>query len=116
MLKSPSILTTPTPEEMMLLYISTTTQVVSAVLVVEREELGRSQKLQWPMYFVSEVLSDSKTCYSHMQKLVCAILMTKRKLRHYFNADPSPWCLSIFSGRSSRTLRPREGLPSGRSS
>jgi hypothetical protein len=42
MLKSPPILTAPTPEEPMLLYISATTQVVSAVLVVEREELGRS--------------------------------------------------------------------------
>jgi hypothetical protein len=35
MLKSPPILTAPTPEEMMLLYISATTQVVSAALVVE---------------------------------------------------------------------------------
>jgi phenylalanine-4-hydroxylase len=37
-LKSPPILTTPTTEELMLLYISATTQVVSATLVVEREE------------------------------------------------------------------------------
>jgi hypothetical protein len=37
MLKSPSILTAPTPEEPMLLYISATNQVVSAALVVERE-------------------------------------------------------------------------------
>jgi hypothetical protein len=37
------------------------------------------------VYFVSEVLSYSKTCYSQMQKLVYAILMTKRKLRHYFD-------------------------------
>jgi hypothetical protein len=74
MLKSPPILTTLTPEESMLLYISATTQVVSAALVVEREELGRSQKVQRPVYFISEVLSDSKTRYSHMQKLVYVIL------------------------------------------
>jgi hypothetical protein len=42
MLKSPPILTAPTPEELMLLYISATTQVVSAALVVKRKELGRS--------------------------------------------------------------------------
>jgi hypothetical protein len=45
-LKSPPILTAPTTEESMLLYISATTQVVNAALVVEREEPGRSQKVQ----------------------------------------------------------------------
>jgi Uma2 family endonuclease len=64
----------------MLLYISATTQVVSAALVVEREEPGKSQKVQRPVYFVIEVLSDSKTRYSQMQKFTYAILMTKRKL------------------------------------
>jgi hypothetical protein len=88
MIKSPLILTAPTPEEPMLLYISATTQVVSAALVVEREEPGRSQKVQRPVYFVSEVLSNSKTRNSQMQKLVYAILMTKHKLRHYFDAHP----------------------------
>jgi hypothetical protein len=60
MLKSPPILTAPTPKEPMLLYISAMTQVVSAALVVEREEPGRSQKVQRPVYFVSGVLSISK--------------------------------------------------------
>jgi ribonuclease HI len=72
----------------MLLYISVTTQVVSVTLVVEWEEPGRSQKVQRPVYFVSEVLSYSKMCYSQMQKLVYAMLMAKRKLQHYFDAHP----------------------------
>jgi hypothetical protein len=80
MLKSPPILTAPTPEELMLLYIAATTQVVSVELVVEREEPGRSQKVQRLVYFVSEVLLDSKTCYSQMQKLMYDVLMTKCKL------------------------------------
>jgi ribonuclease HI len=88
LLKSPPIPTALTAEEPMLLYISATTQVVSVVLVVEREEPARSQKVQRPVYFVSEVLSDSKTHYSQMQKLMYTILMTKRKLRHYFGAHP----------------------------
>jgi ribonuclease HI len=88
LLKSPPIPTALTAEEPMLLYISATTQVVSVVLVVEREEPARSQKVQRPVYFVSEVLSDSKTHYSQMQKLMYTILMTKRKLRHYFDAHP----------------------------
>jgi hypothetical protein len=87
-LKGPPILIASTSEEPMLLYISATTQVVSAVLVVEREEPGRLQKVQQPVYFVSEVLSDSKTRYSQMQKLVYAILMTKCKLQHHFDAQP----------------------------
>jgi hypothetical protein len=40
------------------------------------------------VYFVSEVLSDSKMRYSQMQKLVYAIMMTKRKLQHYFVTHP----------------------------
>ena len=40
------------------------------------------------MYFINEVLSDSKTHYSQTQKLLYAILITKRKLRHYFESHP----------------------------
>ena len=62
--------------------------MVSAALVVEREEEGHALKVQRPMYFISEVLSDSKTHYSQIQKLLYAILITKRKLRHYFESHP----------------------------
>jgi hypothetical protein len=68
MLKNPPILMAPTLEEPMLLYIAATTQVVSAALVVEREEPKRSLMVQCLVYFMSEVLSDSKTRYSQMQK------------------------------------------------
>jgi hypothetical protein len=40
------------------------------------------------VYSVSEVLSDSKTRYSQMQKVMYVILMTKHKLRHYFDTHP----------------------------
>ena len=36
------------------------------------------------MYYISEVLSDSKTRYPQIQKLQYAILISKRKLHHYF--------------------------------
>jgi hypothetical protein len=88
MLKSPPILMAPTPEEPMLLYIAATTQVASAVLVVEREEPERSLKVQRPVYFMSEVLYDSKTRFLRMQKLVDTVFMTNRKLRHYFDTHP----------------------------
>ena len=53
----------PIDGEPLLLYVAATTQVVSAALVVEREEEGHVLKVQCPVYFVSEVLSDSKTRY-----------------------------------------------------
>ena len=62
MAKAP-ILVPSTDREPLLLYIVATMQVVSAALVVEREEEGHTLKVQHPMYFISEVLSDSKTRY-----------------------------------------------------
>ena len=58
------ILVPPSYGEALLLYIAATTQVVSAALVVEQEEEGHALKVQCPMYFISEVLSNSKTGYS----------------------------------------------------
>jgi hypothetical protein len=63
-------------------------QVVSAALVVEREEEGHALKVQCPVYFISEVLSDSNTRYPQIQKLLYAIFIAKRKLCHYFKSHP----------------------------
>ena len=57
------ILVPPINEEPLLLYIAVTTQVVNVALVVEWEEEGHALKVQCPVYFISEVLSDSKTRY-----------------------------------------------------
>jgi hypothetical protein len=58
--------------------------VVSTAIVVERHEDDHAYPVQRPVYFVSEVLSESKARYQPVQKLLYAVLITSRKLRHYF--------------------------------
>jgi hypothetical protein len=62
--------------------------VVSAAIVVERREEGHALPVQRPVYFISEVLSETKTCYPQIQKLLYAVILTRRKLRHYFESHP----------------------------
>jgi hypothetical protein len=57
---------------------------VSAALVKEKQD-GQIKK-QAPVYFVSEVLSLSKKNYTELEKVLYAVLMASRKLRHYFQA------------------------------
>jgi hypothetical protein len=72
-LSTPPVLVTPIEKEPLLLYIAATHQVVSMVLVVERSEEGKVHEVQWPVYFLSEVLSPIKQRYPHYQKLAYSI-------------------------------------------
>ena len=86
LLTNPPVLASPEPNEPLLLYVAATGQAVSAALVVEREEPGHALKVQRPVYFVSKVLTDCESRYSHVQKLLYAVLISKRKLLHYFGS------------------------------
>jgi hypothetical protein len=86
MLSTTPILASPLPKEPMFLYISATNRVVNAVVVVEQEEEGKS--VQWPVYFLSKVLSTSKQNYPHYQKMTYSVYMAAKKLKHYFQEHP----------------------------
>jgi hypothetical protein len=73
------------PAEVLSLYISCTTHVVSTALLVERVEEGHTYPVQHPVYFISEVLGPSKMKYPQVQKLLYAVLLTAHKIRHYFD-------------------------------
>ena len=40
------------------------------------------------MYFISEVLSETKSWYLQIRKLLYAVVLARRNLRHYFEAHP----------------------------
>jgi hypothetical protein len=68
--------------------VAATTKVVSAVVVVERAEKGHALPVQRPVYYISEVLSETKARYPQVQKLLYAVVLAWRKLCHYFEAHP----------------------------
>jgi hypothetical protein len=40
------------------------------------------------LYYISEVLSETKAQYPQIQKLLYTVVLTRHKLRHYFEAHP----------------------------
>jgi hypothetical protein len=104
----------PQDGEPLYLYITATTQVVSAVIVVERTEEGHALPVQWPVYYISKVLSETKVRYPQFQKLLYAVVLARRKLRHYFEAHPVTVSPPFRWERSSGIRTQRAGLPSGR--
>ena len=64
------------------MYLAVSDVAVSAVLFHEE------QKKQKPVFYTSRMLLDAETRYSTMEKLVLALVNTKRKLRHYFESHP----------------------------
>jgi hypothetical protein len=107
------ILVAPEPGEPLYLYIAVAIEAVSMVLVVERMEQhsqgsqevplgegggpttmdleglrpnGGVRTIQKLVYYVSEVLHEAKARYLETHKLLYAMLVASRKLRHYFQA------------------------------
>ncbi|KAD5803282.1 hypothetical protein E3N88_14642 [Mikania micrantha] len=68
----------PENGEPLSLYLAVSRTTVSAVLVKDH------QGSQHPVYYVSKSLVDAETRYSHLEKLILALVMASTKLRHYF--------------------------------
>jgi hypothetical protein len=56
--------------------------------MVERKEEGHEHGVQRPVYYISEVLTESKQAYPHFQKLAYGVFLGSWKLRHYFQEHP----------------------------
>ena len=75
-LSTPPLLVKPVDAEPLILYLAVSSHTVSAVLVKYLE--GD----QHPVYYVSKSLLDPETRYSHLEKLILALVMASTKLRH----------------------------------
>jgi hypothetical protein len=79
-----AILTSLDPSLPLLLYIAASPHAVSVALVQEQNREGTTW--QYPVYYVSEVLTASKCNMTELEKISYAVVMASRKLRHYFEA------------------------------
>jgi hypothetical protein len=82
------MLASPQLDQPLILYVLATHTAVSGALVQEREISKEDKKIshQVPIYFVSEYLAGSKKYYSQMEKICYVVVMSARKLRHFFEA------------------------------
>uniref|UniRef100_A0A803LSR7 Reverse transcriptase RNase H-like domain-containing protein n=2 Tax=Chenopodium quinoa TaxID=63459 RepID=A0A803LSR7_CHEQI len=79
---TPPLLSKTADGKSLQLYLAVSTQAVSAVLAREAE----SQQL--PVYYISKTLLSVETRYSSLEKLVLALVVASRKIRHYFETHP----------------------------
>ena len=112
-LSSAPILAAPEVGEPMLIYMAVTNRVISIVVVVERKESGYEHRAQRPVYYVSEVLTESKQHYPHYQKIAYGVFLASQKLRHYFQEHPITVVSKTPLPTLSTTATPREGSRSG---
>jgi hypothetical protein len=107
------ILTPPQDGEPLYLYVAATTQVVSVVIVVERTEEGRALPVQRPVYYINEVLSETKARYPQIQNLLYVIVLVRASSGTTSRPTRSWWSPRSRCARSSATPTRQAESPSG---
>ena len=77
-----TIMAKPLSGEKFFTYLTVSKHAVSSVLV--KEAAG----VQVPVYYVSKRLLDAELRYPELERLALALIVSTRKLRHYFLALP----------------------------
>ncbi|GJT04183.1 reverse transcriptase domain-containing protein [Tanacetum coccineum] len=76
------MLMAPEEKEELIVYLAAAKEIVSAVLMTEREAK------HMPIYFVSRALRGPKVNYTSMEKLILALVHASKRLKRYFQAHP----------------------------
>lgn len=87
----------------LLLYVEASNSVACTALVQEQIIEGRAK--QMPVYIISEALPGTKLAYSELEKVVYALVMASRKLRHYFKGHP----IKVFTNKTPARLIQQHG-------
>ncbi|KAM2645349.1 hypothetical protein EV1_018905 [Malus domestica] len=74
------LLSKPEVGDTLIIYLSVSASAVSSVLI------RNDGNVEWPVYYASKALQDTKTRYSNIEKLALALVMSARKLCSYFQA------------------------------
>ena len=81
-LSNPPLLSPSKEGEDLFLYLAVSRTVVSAALI--REE----NKIQHPMYYISQAFQGTEARYLRIEKITFALIVASRKFRPYFQANP----------------------------
>jgi len=76
-LASPPLLSKPALGEILFLYLAVSESAMSRAMI--REDEG----VQKPVYYISHSMNASQTRYQRLKKLVLALFINSRKLKHY---------------------------------
>ncbi|KAI5312408.1 hypothetical protein L3X38_041581 [Prunus dulcis] len=75
-----SLLSTPEPGDILMIYLSVSAIAVSSVLIRPKENA------EHPVHYVSKALQDAEVWYPNIEKLAFALVVSARRLRLYFQA------------------------------